>query len=147
MLNLNFKAKGMGTIFALASAVLAIAAAIASIVYGATYEQYADYMVVLTLVLGAALMIVYAAIDNCITEWTNLLGTISTSFGMGLFLVNSLNVWEDVNGNLQQYGSLTGDFNFFNSQGGPYPAIAIIVICLVAAICGVISCFKAKKEA
>ncbi len=145
MLNLNVREKGFGVTIALVGAVLAVIAAIGNVIYGATYEQYADYMVVLTLLLGAAFLVGYALIDNGVTEWFGLLGTLSAGFGMGLFLVNSYNVWADVNGNLQQYGSLTGDFSFFNSQGGPYPAIALLLLALLAAVCGIISCFKEKK--
>ncbi len=145
MLNLNVGKKGFSAIIALVGAVLAVAAAIGNVIYGSTYEQYADYMVVLTLILGAVLLAGYAFMDNGVTEWFGLLGTLATGFGMGLFLVNSYNVWADVNGNLQQYGSFTGDFNFFNSQGGPYPALALILLALLAAICGILSCFKGKK--
>lgn len=82
-----------------------------------------------------------------VTDWSCLLGVIAIGFGMGLFLTNSFNVWADTWGNLQQYGSIVGAFNFFNSQGGPIPAVALIVVSLLAAVCGVISCFTGKKEA
>ena len=96
---------------------------------------------------GAVLLGVYAFIDHPVTDWSCLLGVIAIGFGMGLFLTNSFNVWAVTWGNLQQYGSIVGAFNFFNSQGGPIPAVALIVVSLLAAVCGVISCFTGKKEA
>ena len=70
---------------------------------------------------------------------------IVAGFGLGLFVVNSFNVWADAWGNLQQYGSIVGEFNFFNSQGGPIPAVILIVLALAAEICGIISCFRGKE--
>ena len=79
--------------------------------------------------------------------WLNLLGVVAAGFGLGLFITNRYNVWADTWGNLNQYGSLTGAFSFFNSQGGPFPAAALIVLGLAASICGVISCFGGKENA
>jgi len=146
-MKLTVKGKGISAGIALAGAVIAVASAIGSIIYGAAYEQYADFVVVLCLLAGAALLGVYALIDHPVTDWSCLLGVIAIGFGMGLFLTNSFNVWADTWGNLQQYGSIVGEFNFFNSQGGPIPAVVLIVLSLLAAVCGVISCFTGKKEA
>ena len=129
-MKLTVKGKGVSATIALAGAALAVVAAVGEIIYGAAYEQYADFVVVLCLLAGAVL-----------------LGVIAIGFGMGLFLTNSFNVWADTWGNLQQYGSIVGAFNFFNSQGGPIPAVALIVVSLLAAVCGIISCFTGKKEA
>ncbi len=81
------------------------------------------------------------------TAWLNLLSVVFSGFGMGLFITNSYNVWADTWGNLTQYGSLTGAFSFFNSQGGPYPAVAIIVLGLLSVILGIVSCFGRKENA
>lgn len=143
----DIKTKSASAKVALAGAVLAVVAAIAEIVYGAVYEQYADFVVVLCLLGGAALWAVYAFIDNNLTEWCGLLGEAVAGFGLGLFIVNIYNVLADTWGNLQQYGSLTGAFNFFNSQGGPIPPVAIIIIALAACICGIVCCFKGKETA
>lgn len=130
---------------ALIGGVLAMVCAVGEIVYGAMYEQYADYMVVLSLILGGGLLGCYALVNNRLVNWFGLLGTVAIGFGMGLFLTNSYNVWADTWGNILQYGKLTGEFNFFNSQGGPIPAVCLILLALAAAICAIISCFNGKE--
>ena len=132
---------------AVAGAVLAAVAAVGETIYGFAYAQYADFVVVLSYLLGAALLAAYAFTNTKLTYWLNLLGVVGTGVGLGLFITNSYNVWADTWGNLNQYGSLTGAFSFFNSQGGPFPAAALIVLGLAAAICGVISCFGGKESA
>ena len=132
---------------AVAGAVLAIAAAVGETIYGFAYAQYADFVVVLSYLLGAALLAAYAFTNKKFTYWLNLLGVVAAGFGLGLFITNSYNVWADTWGNLNQYGSLTGAFSFFNSQGGPFPAAALIGLGLAASICGVISCFGGKESA
>ena len=139
--------KSLSAIAALIGAVLAVIAAVGEIIYGSMYEQYSDFVVVLCLLGGAALLVTYAFVDKKIAEWSCLLGVAATGFGLGLFIANSFNVWADTWGNLQQYGSLTGAFNFFNSQGGPIPAVIIIVLVLISAVCGIISCFTGKETA
>ncbi|MCD8326816.1 MAG: hypothetical protein LUC90_09115 [Lachnospiraceae bacterium] len=130
-----------------AGAAMAVIAAIGCIIYGNVYAQYADWAVVLTMLLGGCLLAVYALIPGCVTEWFSLLGTLCTAWGMGLFLVNSYNVWADVWDNLNMYGRLSGDFNFFSSEGGPIPVIVLFILALISVILGVISCFKSRKEA
>lgn len=146
-MKLTLKGKGASAGAALVGAVVAIAAAVGSIAYGAAYEQYADFMVVLCMLAGAVLLGIYALLDNAVTDWFCLLGVIAVGFGLGLFLTNSYNVWADTWGNLQQYGSIVGEFNFFNSQGGPIPAVILIALGLLSAICGIVACFTGKKEA
>lgn len=131
----------------LVSAILSAVVAVCEIIYGAVYSQYADFVVVATYLVGAALMGAYVFTSNKLTEWLNLLAVVFSGFGMGLFITNSYNVWADTWGNLTQYGSLTGAFSFFNSQGGPYPAVALIVLGLVSVILGIISCFGRKENA
>lgn len=141
----SFKDMSAGARIALIGGCVAIIAAIVEIIYGAKYEQYADYTVVLTLLSGGALMGVYALCSFRTSDWFALFGVIVAGFGLGLFIVNSFNVWADAWGNLQQYGSLVGEFNFFNSQGGPIPAVVLIVLGLTAEVLGIISCFKGKE--
>ena len=141
----NMKEMSRGARLALIGGCLAVIAAIAEIFYGAKYEQYADFTVVLTLLIGGALMGIYALFYFRTADWFALFGVIVAGFGLGLFIVNSFNVWADTWGNLQQYGSVVGEFNFFNSQGGPIPAVILIVLALAAEICGIISCFKGKE--
>lgn len=146
-MKLSIKNKGFGALIALIGAVVALVAAVGCIIYGAAYEQYADFTVVLCLIAGAVILAAYALADAAVIDWFNLLGVAVVGFGTGLFLVNSYNVWADTWGNLSQYGSLTGDFSFFNSQGGPIPAAILIILGLVAAVCGIIACFVGKEAA
>lgn len=147
MKKIDFKAMSSGARSAFVGAALAVVAAVAAIIYGAVYEQYADFVVVLCLLGGAALWAAYALVDKACTEWFCLLGEAVAGFGLGLFIVNIYNVLADTWGNLQQYGSLTGAFNFFNSQGGPIPPVAITAVALAACIFGIMSCFKGKETA
>lgn len=146
-MKLNLKEKGSSAKAAFVGSVLAVLCAVGNVIYGAMYEQYADFMVVLGLLAGAALLLGYVLADSRITDWFGLLGTVAIGFGMGLFLTNSYNVWADTWGNIQQYGSLVGAFNFFNSQGGPIPAAALLILALAAAVCAIISCFGGKETA
>ncbi|MCD8053449.1 MAG: hypothetical protein LUF00_05310 [Lachnospiraceae bacterium] len=131
----------------MAGAVLSVIAAIGCIIYGNTYSQYADWSVVLALLLGGVLLAVYALVPGGLTEWLSLLGTLCAAWGLGLFFVNSYNVWADTWGNIYMYGKLSGDYNFFSSEGGPIPVIILIVLSLAGVIMGIISCFKGRKEA
>ena len=54
-MKLTVKGKGVSATIALAGAALAVVAAVGEIIYGATYEQYADFVVVLCLLAGAVL--------------------------------------------------------------------------------------------
>lgn len=141
---MNLKGKGAGAKFALIGAVLALIAAIGCIIYGVMYSQYFDIVIILGYIVGAAVLVAYVMVDNAVIDWFNLVGVTIISFCMGLFITNSYNVWADTNGNLSQYGSLTGAFNFFGSEGGPIPAAILIVIGLLAVIFGIICCFKGK---
>ena len=130
---------------ALIGGCIAILAAVVEIIYGAKYEQYADYTVVLTLLAGGVLLGAYALCSFRAAEWFALLGVVFAGFGLGLFIVNSFNIWADTWGNIQQYGQLTGEFNFFNSQGGPILPAILIALGIAAEVCGIISCFKGKE--
>ena len=55
-MKLTVKGKGVSATIALAGAALAVVAAVGEIIYGATYEQYADFVVVLCLLAGAVLL-------------------------------------------------------------------------------------------
>ncbi len=141
------KISGKNSYISLIGAVLSAVVAVCEIIYGAVYSQYADFVVVGTYLIGAALMAAYVFTNTKFTAWLNLLSVVFSGFGMGLFITNSYNVWADTWGNLTQYGSLTGAFSFFNSQGGPYPAVAIIVLGLLSVILGIVSCFGRKENA
>lgn len=145
-MKLSLKGKGASAVAAMVGAVLALAAAIGCVIYGSIYEQYSDYVVVICLVVGALLLAAYALIDNQVTDWFGLVSVVGVSAGLAFFVANSYNVWADTWGNILQYGSITGDYSFFNSQGGPIPALVLILLTLAAAICGVVCCFSRKQE-
>lgn len=131
---------------ALIGALLVVVVAVIAFVHGTMYSQYFDIAVIATLLVGAVLWLIYAVTNNGFTAWFGLLGELSAAFGLGLFLTNSYNVWADTWGNISQNGVLFGSFNFFGSEGGPVLPAIIIVLGLVACVCGVIACFG-KKEA
>lgn len=144
-MKLNLKKKGFSEKAALVGSVIAAVCAVGNMVYGSMYEQYADFMVVLSLLAGAALLLGYALVNKRLVNWFCLLGTVAIGFGAGLFLTNSYNVWADAWGNIQQYGSIVGEFSFFSSQGGPVPAAVLLLMGLAAAVCAIISCFGGKE--
>lgn len=146
-MKLNLKEKGFSAKIVFIGGIIAVICAVGNIIYGAMYEQYADFVVVLSMLAGAALLGVYTFFDQWLINWFGLLGTVAIGFGTGLFLTNSYNVWADTWGNIQQYGSIVGEFNFFNSQGGPIPAAILLVLGLTAAVCAIISCFGGKETA
>lgn len=132
---------------ALIGASLAVCAAIYYAVYGAVYAQYADIGGVIILVLGAAVLAAGAYFNKPICAYAPIVGIVLIGYAFGLLLCSSFNVWQDAFGNLNMYGSLTGDFSFFNSEGGPIPLLILLLAMLAAEIMAVISCFKAKGEA
>jgi hypothetical protein len=140
------KGKSFSAKVALIGAVMSAISAVGCLIYGLTYNQYFDFVVILCLLAGAGLLAVYALIDRDVTEWCSLLGVGASGFGLGLFIANSYNVWADTFGNILQYGSITGAFNFFNSQGGPIPAVILILLGLIAYIFGIIACFSGKED-
>lgn len=143
-MSMNKRGKSLKS--ALIAAVLSIVTAAASLIYGLTYSQYLDVVVILCLAAGGVLLAVYAVADTALTYWFGLAGVLVSSYGLGLFIVNIYNVVADTWGNLSQYGTLTGDYNFFNSEGGPVPVVVIIVLGLLAALAGIVSCFAGERE-
>ena len=121
---------------AVVGAVLAVVAAVGETIYGFAYAQYADCVVVLSYLLGAALLAAYVFTNTKLTYWLNLLGVVAAGFGLGLFITNSYNVWADWYGGFTMYGS----------RGGIGPVIAIMVILLAGCITGTVSCFTVRRD-
>lgn len=130
----------------LIAALFAAVTAVLALIHGNTYSQYFDVTVILTLALGAVCWVIPAIIQNGVTAWFGLIGELFAAFGLGLYITNSYNVWADTWGNISQNGVLFGTFNFFGSEGGPVLPAIIIVVGLIACICGIISCFKGKEN-
>lgn len=128
---LNSLSAKVGMLGALAS----VLTAAAFVVYGAMYNEYFDVAVLVCALLSAVGLAVYALKNGGITEYLNLAGVLCLSFGMGLFFLNSYPVWADWYGNFTMYGS----------RGGITPVIIILVLMLIALICGIISCFTRKE--
>lgn len=128
------------------AAALAALAAIYYIFYGAAYAQYADVGGVVILLLGAAVLAAGAYFRKPVCAYAPIAAIVLIGFSFGLLLCSSFNVWQDAFGNLNMYGSVTGDFNFFNSEGGPISLLILLLAMLAAEILAVISCFKAKGE-
>lgn len=127
--------KSFSAVAALAGAVLSAVAAVADLIYGLTYNEYFDSVVLLCMAGGTVCLALYALMNKAATEFLNLLAVLALGFGMGLFFLNSYPVWADWWGNFDMYGS----------RGGVGPVITIMVITLVAAICGIVSCFSRKE--
>lgn len=126
------------------AAALSVCAAIYYAIYGAVYAQYADIGGVVLLVLGAAVLAAGAYFSKPVCAYAPVVAVLLIGYAFGLLLCSSFNVWQDAFGNLNMYGSLTGDFSFFNSEGGPIVLLIEMLMMLVAEILAVISCFKAK---
>ena len=127
--------KSFSAMAALAGAVLSAVAAVADLIYGLTFSEYFDSVVLLCLVASAACLALYAFMNKAATEFLNLLAVLALGFGLGLFFLNSYPVWAD----------WWGHFDMYGSRGGVGPVIAIVAVTLLAAICGIVSCFSRKE--
>lgn len=134
-LNLNLKEKSFSAIISLAGASVSIIALIGFCIYGAIYHEYFDFVVMGCLLLGAVGAGTYALIDHPVTEILNVFAVFFVSFGMGLFGLNSYNVWADWWGNFTMYGS----------RGGLVPVIILFICYFLAIICNIVSCFTRKE--
>ncbi len=135
-MKINVKEKSFSEKASLAGAGAALITAAAFCIYGAVYSQYADAGVAGFLLLGAAASLAYTFIDGTIADLGSLAGAFCVSFSMGLFFVNSYNVWADWYGN----------FHMYSSQGGIAPVIALLILYLVSIISNIVSCFAGKEE-
>ena len=127
--------KSFSAMAALAGAVLSAVAAVADLIYGLTFSEYFDSVVLLCLIVGAACLAAYAFVNKAATEFLNLLAVLALGFGLGLFFLNSYPVWAD----------WWGHFDMYGSRGGVGPVIAIVAVTVVSAICGIVSCFSRKE--
>ncbi|MCD8053652.1 MAG: hypothetical protein LUF00_06350 [Lachnospiraceae bacterium] len=131
------KKLGLSAAAGWACAAVTLVDLIAFCIYGAVYNTYFDLAVVIFLALGAVCAGFYAKIDTELSQWANLAAVFCDSFALGVFFLNSFPVWADWNGGFTMYGS----------QGGIQPVILILVICLVAILAGIVSCFSRKEVA
>lgn len=127
--------KSFSAVAALAGAVLSAVAAVADLIYGLTYSEYFDSVVLLCMAASAVCLALYAFVNKAATEFLNLVSVLALGFGLGLFFLNSYPVWAD----------WWGHFDMYGSRGGVGPVIAIVALTLVAAICGIVSCFSRKE--
>ncbi|MBD5133476.1 MAG: hypothetical protein HDT38_03235 [Clostridiales bacterium] len=114
-------------------ALLGLAAFIAYGIYGMVFD-YFDFVVFLALLLGTVCAQTYVLVKK--SQYLNLLSVVSHSFGLGLLFLNSYPVWADWYGNFTMYGS----------RGGVAPVILLILLTVLAILCGMISCFTIKRE-
>ena len=130
---------GISALTGLAAALLTALTLIGCCIYGAVYNEYFDLAVVGMLLLGAVAFGAYALTDYAWTQYINVAGVFFVSFSMGLFFLNSYEVWADWYGNFDMYGS----------RGGLTPVIILLVLHFLSVICGIVSCFirKEAKEA
>lgn len=130
------KKAGVSGKIALAAALLGLISLIAFIIYGAVYSMYADYSVMIFLLLGTVCQAGYALISHPAAEVLPLAGVICSGIGMNIFFLNSYTVWADWYGN----------FNMYGSQGGVTPVIIILVITVLSIVCGLVACFTRKVK-
>lgn len=130
------KGKSMSAKLSLIGALVSLVALIAFCIYGAVYD-YFDYMVASSLALGTSCALIYAFADRKMTEFMNLLQVILVSYGLGLFFLNSHPVWADRLNNITMYGA----------RGTLAPVVAIMLLCIIAVVLGIASCFTRKEAA
>ncbi len=126
--------KGISALTSLCGAILSLVTLIVFCIYGVVYD-YFDTVVCICLAAGAICFFVYLVINNKVGEIFNLIAVFAVIFGMGLFFLNSYPVWADRLNNISMYGS----------RGTLVPVVIIMVLCLVSAVLGIISCFTRKE--
>lgn len=120
----------------LAAAAVTVVTLVVFLIYGTVY-RYLDSVVIIALVLGAVCAAAYSLINSKAVEFLNLLQAIFVSYGVGLFFLNSYPVWADRLNNITMYGA----------RGSLTPVVAIILLCFLAVILGIASCFTRKEAA
>ena len=129
------KASGVSAKLSQFSALLGLVSLVAFCIYAAVF-QYFDLVVLLTIALGVVCMEGYVLSSARAAQLLNMFGVACYAYAVGLFFLNSYNVWADWYGNFTMYGS----------RGGIAPVVAIMVLLLVCCIAGIISCFTAKGK-
>lgn len=114
-------------------AAVGLVAVIAYSVYGMVFD-YFDFVVFLAFLLGTACAQGYVLVEK--SRYLNLVSVVCHSFGMGLLFLNSYPVWADWYGNFTMYGS----------RGGVVPVILLLVLAVLAILCGILSCFTLKRK-
>lgn len=134
-MKLDLKGKSFSARAGLAGAVAAAVAFAGFCIYGALYNEYFDLIVAGCLLLGALCAGAYAMLENKFVELLNLAAVFFLCFAVGLFGLNSYEVWADWYGNFDMYGS----------RGGVVPVIVLIALFLIAILCDIVSCFTVKR--
>lgn len=130
---MDWKAKSLSEKSGLISLGLNLIAFVAFIIYGMLYN-YLDAVVLATIGIGALGMAGYLFLRGKWTEMLNLLAVVSTSFGLGLFFLNSYPVWADRLNHISMYAS----------RGTLVPVVAIMILLVATIVSAIISCFNAK---
>lgn len=133
---MNLNSKSFSEKAGLAGGALSLVSLIAFCIYGITYSQYFDITVAACFLLGALCSAVYGVSDSKAAEYGPLAGVFFAGFGLGLFFLNSYEVWAD----------WWGGFDMYGSAGGIAPVITIMVITFLSAICDIIACFTVREK-
>lgn len=133
---MNLKNKSFSEKASLLGGILALVSLVAFCIYGIIYNRYFDTTVALCFLLGALSSGAYGFIDKPVAEYAPLAAVFFDGFGLGLFFLNSYEVWAD----------WWGGFNMYGSSGGIAPVITIIVLILLSAICNIVACFTVRKK-
>lgn len=135
-MKLSVKGKGFSALVSLVGAIAGLVSAIAFLIYSGIYSQYGDYVVTILLFVGVVLSLVYAFVDGLAADYAPLGAAMCYSFALGLFFMNTFNVWED----------WVGGANFFGSEGGLTWVVVLLVFMVVSALCEIIASFTLKKD-
>lgn len=130
-----WKERSQSARYSLLAAAVGVVTLVAFLIYGLMY-QYMDTVVVLSLILSIAAAAGYALVDHVAVEYCNLIQVLCTSYGFGLFFLNSHPVWADRLNNIDMYGA----------RGSLVPVIIIMILFFATVILGIMSCFKGKEE-
>ena len=122
----NLKSSCISVKFSQISALIGFIGFVAFCIYAALFK-YFDLAVFLTIAAGTACAQGYALSRKPLTEYLNLLSVGCYAYALGLFFLNSYNVWA-------------------GSRGGIGPVIAIMVILLAGCITGTVSCFTVRRD-
>ena len=122
----NLKSSCISVKFSQISALIGFIGFVAFCIYAALFK-YFDLAVFLTIAAGTACAQGYALSRKPLTEYLNLLSVGCYAYALGLFFLNSYNVWADW-------------------YGGFGPVIAIMVILLAGCITGTVSCFTVRRD-
>ncbi len=134
--DVTFKNRSNSAYAVLGAAALTLITLILYVIYGNVYKYY-DYMVALDLIFATVCFAAYFVFGRAKgLGFLNMLAVAFVAFGLGVFFFNSYPVWAD---------ELNG-ITMYNSRGGLFPVISLIVLFLIPMVTGIVTCFAKEEE-